>query len=290
MTQRRRVQSINPNDPNALAKVIEALEISEGVRGNPGDRKPTLEEVQKMMSGGTVLVGRSSSGVGAGGRAGSSIIPARPSSVAAIAIQDGIVIGWARPSYSGHGKTEVWRSATTALGDAEQIAFTGSTSFVDYQAGDNNEWTYFLRHVVDVSLGANTGPFSDGVTITSSPANEILNAAKQYTSDREQQIRTDMANGDNSTLQAANQNTSNREQQIRTDMASGDNSTLQAANQNTNAREQQIRTDMASGDNSTLQAAKQYADDKISGLNIIDDAPSDGKVYGRKDGGWVEIV
>src|SRR5690606_34933777 len=154
---RRRVQSINPKDPMALQKVIEALEVSEGVRGAPGDRKPTVTEVQQMIAGGGVvpITGTAAGGGGGGGgQAGSQIIPSRPSGLLAIVIQDGIVIGWDRPVYSGHGKTEVWRSATTTLDGAIQIGVTGANSFADYQAGNSQSWHYFLRHVVDVSLGA----------------------------------------------------------------------------------------------------------------------------------------
>lgn len=215
MTNRSRVQSINPKDPNALKKVIEALEVSEGVRGNKNDRKPTIEEVRQMIANGGALPaggGAGSEGGASSGQSGSWVIPGRPSSVVAVTIQDGIVIGWAMPAYSGHGKTEVWRSATVLLQDAAQIGFAGGNSFVDYQAGNEQEWTYFIRHAVDVSLGANTGPFSSGITVTSAPADQALNAAKNYT------------------------------------------------------------------------------DIQIGNLSIIPDAPSDGKMYARQNGTWVEII
>jgi len=228
MTNRRRVQSINPKDPKALEKVIEALEVSEGVRGNKNDRKPTISEVQQMISSGGVLPAVSGGGDNTSpGQGGSQVIPGRPSAVTAVVIQDGIVIHWAMPAYSGHGKTEVWRSATELLQDAAQIGFTGGNSFVDYEAGNGQQWTYFMRHVVDVSLGANTGPFSAGLSATSAPAKQVLTAAKGYTDDREA---------------------------------------------------------------AAVQAANSYTDTQIGNLSIIPDAPSDGKIYARQNGAWVEII
>lgn len=251
---RRRVQSISPKDPMALQKVIEALEVSEGVRGAPGDRKPTVAEVQQMIAGGGAvpITGTAAGGATGGGQSGSQIVPSRPSGLLAIVIQDGIVIGWDRPAYNGHGKTEVWRSATSSLDVAIQIGVTGANAFVDYQAGNSQSWHYFLRHVVDVSLGTNSGPFSAGLAATSAPANQVLTAAKDYTDSREIQIRDDMDTGDSATLTAAKSYTDNRE-------------------------------------TAAVQSANDYTDDQIAGLSIIPDAPSDGKMYVRQNGDWVEL-
>lgn len=240
MTNRRRVQSINPKDPMALQKVIEALEVSEGVRGAPGDRKPTVSEVQQMIaSGGVVPTAGTTTGGGTtgGGQPGSQIIARPVSGVVVIVIPDGVALGWTSPSYIGHGKTEIWRSPTANLPDAVMIGTSGGNSFVDYQAGNGQTWTYFFRNVVDVSLGATTSPFSAGFEVTSAPVNQILNAANAYT----------------------------------------------------DGRETQIRSDMATADSATLNDANSYTDSQIAALTIIPDAPSDGKMYVRQNGAWVEL-
>lgn len=48
---RSRIRSINPKDPNAIALIIEAIEVSEGIRGKEEDRKPTMAEVRKLLEG-----------------------------------------------------------------------------------------------------------------------------------------------------------------------------------------------------------------------------------------------
>lgn len=162
----RRLPALNPNDPNVVAKIIEQLEVMQGVRGNQGDRRPTVAEVEKMLGAGggtSTLSGRAS----ASSSTGSEVIPAKPTGLATTAQQHGIILSWERPSYSGHGKTEVWRSTTGLLQDATLIGVTGSIQFTDHDAGQGVSWAYFIRHVVDVSLGSRAGPFSDPVTETS---------------------------------------------------------------------------------------------------------------------------
>ena len=153
-----RVQSISPNDPNALRKVIEALEVSEGIRGKPGDRKPTVKEVREMLSGGVVSSGAGSSSLSS--NAGSSSEPARPTGVIAKGFTDFIAIVWDWPSYTAHGGSEVFRSTTDQLAGAVLIGHTSSNYFIDFNVPDGNAYYYFVRHKKGLSLGAGTGPYA----------------------------------------------------------------------------------------------------------------------------------
>lgn len=168
---KRRVQSINPNDPQALQKVIEALEVSEGVRGNKGDRKPTIDEVKQMLSGQS---GSSSSKFSlSGSLVGGGSVPAKPSEVSIKGLIDSIVIHWTIPEYQGHGATEIYRASTNQLSDAVLIGNTSSSYFIDWTALENQTYHYFIRHKQVFSLGAKTGPYASSVTGSRSPAKAV---------------------------------------------------------------------------------------------------------------------
>lgn len=153
-----RVQSISPNDPNALRKVIEALEVSEGIRGKPDDRKPTVKEVREMLSGGAAFSGTSSSSLKS--NAGSNSEPTKPTGVLAKEFTDFLVIVWDWPSYNSHGGSEVFRSATNQLTDAVLVGHASSNYFIDFNVPDSNTYYYFVRHKKGLSLGAGTGPYA----------------------------------------------------------------------------------------------------------------------------------
>ena len=61
-------------------------------------------------------------------------------------------------------------------------------------------------------------------------------------------------------------------------MATADSATLNAAKSYTDSRE-----------TAAVQSANNYTDTQIAGLSIIPDAPSDGKMYVRQNGAWVEL-
>lgn len=154
-----RVQSISPNDPNALRKVIEALEVSEGIRGKPDDRKPTVKEVREMVSGTTGISGEFNRAGSIGG--GSS--PSTPVGLFTKAFTGVLVVGWDWPSYSGHGGSEVFRSSTDQLADAVLVGHTSSNYFIDLNVPDYNTYYYFVRHKKSVNLGSGTGPYANVV-------------------------------------------------------------------------------------------------------------------------------
>ena len=147
-----RIQSISPNDPNALRKVIEALEVSEGIRGKPDDRKPTVKEVQSMISG-----TRTSTTIGGGSE------PTRPTGLFVKEDSGFLIIGWDLPSFVGYGGSEIYRSITDQLTDAILIGKTSSNYYVD-AVPDNSIYYYFIRHKKTYSLGSGTGPYAVSVS------------------------------------------------------------------------------------------------------------------------------
>lgn len=245
----RRPVSINAKDPNAIQRIIEALEVADGVRGNAEDRKPTIGEVRKMLTGQVQIAGSGGSIGGGSGlpvAVGGGTTPPRPTSVAASALREGIYISWAKPNYEHHGTTEVWRSASNNLTGAQSIGFTASNYFIDFNAGNSQTFFYFVRHAASVAYGGGTGPFTAGIQATSaaalpSPA-ETLQAAQQHANA-----------GDAATLLAAQQYAD-----------TGDSQTLQAAQQYTDQQIAQIPTPLTP-------------------------PPNDGKLYGMLNGQWVEI-
>lgn len=158
----RRVQSINPNDPQALRKVIEALEVSEGVRGNKEDRKPTIKEVRAMLGNGSGASASIATGGSIGGVSGGAI-PSKPSGLSAKEFEDFIVLMWDWPSYQGHSGSEIYRSTTNSLANSIVIGSTDSTYFIDWTAVEGQTYHYFIRHKNAVSLGSRTSPFSESV-------------------------------------------------------------------------------------------------------------------------------
>jgi hypothetical protein len=155
-----RVRSISPGDPNALRKVIEALEVSEGVRGDANDRKPTIKEVREMLSGSanTLSPGSSISGGSSGGSQST-----KPTGIFLKEDYDLLIIGWDWPSYNGHGGSEVFRSSADQLASSELIGHTSSNYFIDLNVPDGNTYYYFVRHKKGLSLGAGTGPYAASV-------------------------------------------------------------------------------------------------------------------------------
>jgi hypothetical protein len=155
-----RVRSISPGDPNALRKVIEALEVSEGVRGDANDRKPTIKEVREMLSGSanTLSPGSSNSSGSSGGSQST-----KPTGVFLKEDYDLLIIGWDWPSYNGHGGSEVFRSSTDQLANSDLIGHTSSNYFIDLNVPDGNTYYYFVRHKKGLSLGAGTGPYAASV-------------------------------------------------------------------------------------------------------------------------------
>jgi hypothetical protein len=158
----RRVQSINPNDPMALQKVIEALEVSEGIRGKPDDRKPTVKEVRAMLAGSS---GSNASIAGFDSSSGtiSTETPTKPTGLFLKSLIDSLVIGWDIPNYSGHSGSEVFRSLTNQLADSELIGHAGANSFIDWTANADNTYYYFVRHKQVYNLGGATGPLTGSI-------------------------------------------------------------------------------------------------------------------------------
>lgn len=158
----RRVQSISPNDPQALRKVIEALEVSEGVRGNKDDRKPTIKEVRAMLGTGYSVADSIASGGSFGGVSGGAV-PSKPNGLSAKEFEDFIVLMWDWPSYQGHSGSEIYRSTTNSLASSERIGSTDGNYFVDWMAVPGQTYYYFICHKNAFSLGSRTSPFSESV-------------------------------------------------------------------------------------------------------------------------------
>lgn len=157
-----RVKSINPSDPQALLKVIEALEVSEGIRGKPGDRKPTLDEVKKLILGKS---NNSSTALGSTGTSlGGGAKPSKPTGLSVKALLDSIVISWAVANYQGHYGSEIYRATNNQLSDSVLIGSTSGNYFIDWSAEQGEEYYYFVRHKQDFSLGSKTGPYASSIS------------------------------------------------------------------------------------------------------------------------------
>lgn len=194
--RRRHIQrSINPNMPNALAKVIEMVEVFAGIRGNEGDRHPTIDEVREMMGlsvgvGTETVIVTGGSSSPSGGR-GSQIIPITPSGISATILANLNAIRWDKPSYQGHGFTEVWRSTSNDLTAATLIGVSAGTVFQDFTISPSTQYYYFLRHVINPALGTQSSPFSTSLPVTSHAQeplpSQVLSDANDYT---DQEIST----------------------------------------------------------------------------------------------------
>ena len=186
-------RSINPNMPNALAKVIEMVEVFAGIRGNEGDRHPTVDEVREMLG---LSVGANTETITGGpaspsGGLGSQIIPTTPSGISATILADINAIRWSKPSYQGHGFTEIWRSTSNNLTTASLIGVSAGTVFQDFTVSPSTQYYYFLRHVINPALGTQSSPFSTSLPVTSHAQeplpSQVLSDANDYT---DQEIST----------------------------------------------------------------------------------------------------
>lgn len=145
----RRIKSISPSDPRALEKVIEALEVSEGIRGNSDDRKPTIAEVKTMM--GSDLL------------SGFGTPPLLPRNVRVTENKHYIAIEWLSPKFKGYISTDIYRSETTDVSESVQVGSTSSNWFIDFFADAEKEYYYFIRHRGGTSSSNLPGPYTSPI-------------------------------------------------------------------------------------------------------------------------------
>lgn len=159
----RRAPSINPASPTAIKQIIETLEVSDGIRGDPRDRKPTIREVMELIgqTGGTSIQQGAEKNAGIG----SLITPQTPDSVTVTQKPSGVRISWTWPTYDGHGFTEIYSGNQAELSQANKIGVSAGTEFFDYSPVAGKTYFYFLRHITTPSLGKNKGPFADAVSV-----------------------------------------------------------------------------------------------------------------------------
>ena len=146
----RRVRSISPNDPRALEKIIEALEVSEGVRGADADRKPTVSEVRLMIGSG-------------GASIGAGVPPTIPTGLRVAESKDSVAVSWDIPTYIGHGSSDIYRSPSNRIADAVQVGTTAANFFVDFFTVAEQEYFYFVRHRKSLSMGRGAGYYSEPI-------------------------------------------------------------------------------------------------------------------------------
>jgi hypothetical protein len=148
----RRIRSISPNDPKALEKVIEALEVSEGIRGNGDDRKPTIAEVKSMIGGdSSTFVGLTA--------------PGAPRGLRIIQNQYFVAIDWTIPSNKDHESTDIYRSTTNDIDGAVKVGNTETSYFIDLFSEQGVYCYYFVRHRNIQSTGLYIGQFSPSLQI-----------------------------------------------------------------------------------------------------------------------------
>ena len=145
----RRIKSISPSDPRALEKVIEALEVSEGIRGNSDDRKPTIAEVKTMM--GSDLL------------SGFGTPPLLPRNVRITENKHYIAIEWLSPKFKGYISTDIYRSETTDVSESVQVGSASSNWFIDFFAEAEKEYYYFIRHRGGTSSSNLPGPYTSPI-------------------------------------------------------------------------------------------------------------------------------
>lgn len=140
---------VSPGLRRYLENLSEAVEIRLGRRGDARDRAITLREL--IDSGLAVELANNPLEVGPPPPPPpppppSGTTPTAPTGFTVTAGYSLISVFWAYPSYGGHGLTEIWRSSTNVLGDAQLVGVSSGISFVD-PVGQSKTFYYWARHV-----------------------------------------------------------------------------------------------------------------------------------------------
>lgn len=159
MTNRRRsLPQVSPKTPPELRPLVtaiaEIIEVGEGVRGDPLDRKLTLRD---LVSNGILSLDR-----GGNAQPGDGLAPP-PTSVGALsnltangAFQN-IILSWEGINQPGYSYTEIWRAEEDNLSNAVLVGVTPGAVYPD-PVNDTKDYYYWVRAV---STSDHPGPYND---------------------------------------------------------------------------------------------------------------------------------
>jgi len=165
MNKTRLPQLPPPSDPQFLDAVREVLDVGEGRRGDPLDRKLTLRDV---VEGGVAQL-KSNGEIGPVNRAGDDQIggegaparmPPEPSKLKAEGAFTRVIITWGVPGYSNHSMSEVARAKTDDFSQSEIVGTTTGRVYTDVVGGGFQGY-WWVRHV---STEGREGPWSGPVS------------------------------------------------------------------------------------------------------------------------------
>ncbi|OOE43439.1 phage tail tip fiber protein [Salinivibrio kushneri] len=161
------------------AAIIENVEKLTGQRGDGLDRAMTLRELHSL---GLVSVSRGARGrlrvqpVSQPTRDGEYTnkpvsIPDAPSQFEAHGGFGAIMLEWSRPTYSGHGYTEIWRADVDDISAADIVATVTATVFGDI-VSPGSTYFYWCRHI---NINDKPGPYHDRSGLEASTSGELGN-------------------------------------------------------------------------------------------------------------------
>jgi hypothetical protein len=149
-----------PTDANLkdVARAVKGvLDVREGLIGDPLDRNITFRDLQDSGIVEVTVVGRGAANGGLSVAPGSGLAsgseepeltpPPPPTGFIATAALAVVILEWDVPSYGNHAYTEIWRSATNVLGNAERIGTSQTSMYNDAVGATGVTNYYWIRFV-----------------------------------------------------------------------------------------------------------------------------------------------
>lgn len=169
-----------PTDDNLreVARAVKGvLDVREGLLGDPLDKGVTFRDlvngsivepviVSRGGGSGSISV-RPAPGLGSGGSAPEPDMtpPGAPTGLTATAGLAVVILEWDAPSSSNYAFTEIWRSDTNVIGNAERVGTTPAAIYTDSLGATGVTRYYWVRHRSEADVA---GPYSgtNGVVAT----------------------------------------------------------------------------------------------------------------------------
>lgn len=169
-----------PTDDNLreVARAVKGvLDVREGLLGDPLDKGVTFRDlvngsivepviVSRGGGSGSISV-RPAPGLGSGGSAPEPDMtpPGAPTGLTATAGLAVVILEWDTPSSSNYAFTEIWRSDTNVIGNAERVGTTPAAIYTDSLGATGVTRYYWVRHRSEADVA---GPYSgtNGVAAT----------------------------------------------------------------------------------------------------------------------------
>jgi hypothetical protein len=147
-----------PTDANLkdVARAVKGvLDVREGLLGDPLDRNVTFRDLQDGGIVDVTVVGRGAANGGLSVAPGAGLAssadepdltpPPQPTGFVATAGLAVIILEWDAPSYGNHAYTEIWRSATNVIGNAERVGTSQTTMYNDAVGATGITNYYWIR-------------------------------------------------------------------------------------------------------------------------------------------------